>query len=373
MISLFKEIPSIKENQLHEKFKLLSRNFQLIEEKRIVEEWGENFFDKDNKISKEFQTSFHSTFWELYLHQVFKEATFNIDYSQQIPDFIISAPTKFYVEAVVANIKKGGLSENERTVKDTYRGGIPLHLQPDSQKIVEEAIVRYSNSILNKHKKLTLEYQHKSWVEKEIPFTIALSSYDQINYGVEYIYPLMALLYGCYYETTTQSFVSKQDILKPNTTSKINLGLFKQKEFENISAIIFTCTLTFGKLTALVRSQGKYSLTLNEVVTIRHDITANSSPYKIDFVSPNEPETLSDGLIIFHNPKAKNPLPIEVFSKTNALQIYGDDFDKFKYQARTLPILSRINANPLTLNINQIKENYNTHYNSNTLFQTNGD
>lgn len=113
-----------------------------------------------------------------------------------MPDFIIESPNKFYVEAVVANIKATGESEDERTLEDTLRRLEPIHLSPSFSEIIDEAIVRYSNAISLKNEKYKNEYSSKDWIEQDKPFTLALASYDQINYGVEFIYPMMALLYG---------------------------------------------------------------------------------------------------------------------------------------------------------------------------------
>ena len=101
----------VPEQKLHDKFKLLNDDPQFVAQKKILDEWGRLFHDRDGKLVEEFQTTFHSSFWEMYLSTVFKNMKFNINNSKNRPDFIIDEPEKFYIEAVVSNIKKEGFKE----------------------------------------------------------------------------------------------------------------------------------------------------------------------------------------------------------------------------------------------------------------------
>ena len=107
MIDLFSI--TTKKEKLHPKYETIKNHLFLTGEYDILKDWIDGFEDRDNKIVYEFQTTFHSSFWEFYLFAVFKEAGFEIDFTKNRPDFIINKPQKFYVEAVVANIKKDGL------------------------------------------------------------------------------------------------------------------------------------------------------------------------------------------------------------------------------------------------------------------------
>ena len=57
---------------LHDKYKLLN-SYDGMFFREIIEQWAEGFQDRDGKILKEFQTSFHSTFWEFYIFQLLKD------------------------------------------------------------------------------------------------------------------------------------------------------------------------------------------------------------------------------------------------------------------------------------------------------------
>ena len=51
--------------------------------------WSEGFPDRDNKLVIEFQTTFNSSFWEIYLYALFKEIELQMDWSYPRPDFLL--------------------------------------------------------------------------------------------------------------------------------------------------------------------------------------------------------------------------------------------------------------------------------------------
>lgn len=337
-MNLFKQI-DINEEKLHPKF-LILKNQMIFGEQEIINSWIKGFIDRDNKIVKEFQTTFHSSFWEFYLNALFQEAGFSIDYSKNRPDFIITSPTPFYVEAVVSNIKKQGITEDQRSYDDILQNITPFYLRDNFENQLYEAITRYSLSINEKKNKYEEKYSKLEYFDENLPFVIALSGYEQISYGNNFVFPLMALLYGRVYDHKTNTYHNKDSIIKPNTNSKISIGLFLKEEYSDISAIIFSCTVTLGKLTSLAISQGCNHP--NGVITIRQD--DEFPTYKIQEVSAENPEYLSDGVFIFHNPLAKKPLDKKLFDKTNAVHMF---FDTKTHQnlrvSNNLPLVSRLN------------------------------
>lgn len=86
---------------------------------------------------------------------------------------------------------------------------------------IREAIARYSNSIQSKDKKYE-DYinDNKLKFDKEAPYIIALSGYEQINYGKNFYYPMMALLYGIYYDNINDKYTKRNSIIKPDTEDK---------------------------------------------------------------------------------------------------------------------------------------------------------
>ena len=338
MLDIF-DSNEVQEERKHDKFKLL-RDILVYGEQDVLKSWTEGFIDRDNKIVKEFQTTFHSSFWEFFLNALFKEADFEIDYTKNRPDFIITRPQKMYVEAVVSNIKETGRKEGERNVADTLSMIQPFYKQKNFKLNLSEAVTRYSNSIQNKAIKKYSDYKKDKHFDESLPYLIALSGYEQVNYGNNFVFPMMALLYGQVYNNLTNMYSSDTAIEKPNTKSTIPIGIFLDDEYSHISAIIFSCTVTLGKLTSLAISQGYPHP--NGVMTIRQD--CEPPPYKIQLVSTDSPEYLSDGIFIFHNPLAKHPISTDLFDKTNAIN-FNYDIDKKMTlrQGNNLPIVSRFN------------------------------
>lgn len=339
-LDLFQTIPSLSEDKIHPKFKLLRDNPMLDGERKIIKSWTQGFEDRDNKIIREFQTTFHSSLWEFYLFATFKEIDCSIDFTKNRPDFIITNPTKVFIEAVVSNIKVNGRDEKKRTALDILSMLDPPKLQEDYYELIDEAITRYSNAILSKFKKFTNEYVDDEWVDNKSPFVIALASYDQVNYGREFYFPLMALLYGKYYNPLIDSYENKEKIKKPGTDSDITIGLFNNSKMDDVAGILFSCTTTLGKVTSLSKSANNSKLNMHEVLNIRHD---NKFPhFKIQDVSEGNPEELTDGLFYFHNPNAKNPLPNNFFKNVNIIQISVSE-EGPRFEGNNLPIFSRVN------------------------------
>lgn len=348
--------------ELHPKFLLLKDNLLLKRQREIVESWTDGFIDRDGKIVEEFQVNFHQSFWEFYLHAVFKELDFEIDMTKPMPDFVVNKPIPFNVEAVVPGIKNNGRKESTRTFEETLGGFYPIYKEEHFEEIINEAITRQSSSFIEKYDKYHKTYKTKEWVKGEKPFVLAVGSFDQVNYGREYLYSMVPLLYGYYYDKDAKKFVKKDYIIKPGTVdSDIPIGIFNKKENSHISAVIFSCTLTLGKLFALVNSETPYTEQMNRVINIRDN--GELVKFNPQFVSMFNPEELSDGLLIFHNPNADIKLPLDVFEDSYALQVTFTD--KFEFTGIVNPLVARVNSSRIFIDpflksiLNDIHVNYN--------------
>jgi len=338
MLDIFGDV-GVNESKMHDKFKMLKDNL-IFGEKDVLKQWTEKFIDRDNKIIKEFQTTFHSSFWEFFLNALFIEAGFEVDYTESRPDFIVISPQKMYVEAVVANIKEVGTKENERNINNVLSMVKPFYMQKNFKDNLSESVTRYSNSIQYKAVKKYKDYIKDEHFDDSLPYLIAISGYEQIDYGNNFVFPMMALLYGRVYDNLTNTYVNKTEVKKPGTESTIPVGIFLDDSYSHVSAIIYSCTNTLGKLTSLAISQGLPNI--NSVLTIRQD--CDLPTYKIQLVSEESPEYLSDGVFIFHNPNAKNPISEELFNRTNVINVLYDESNQCsKRKGNNLPIVSRLN------------------------------
>jgi hypothetical protein len=320
IFDIFSILPDISDEKLHDKFKLLLMP-EFHEHRSIIQKWVDGLIDRDNKIVKEFQTTFHSSFWEFFLFALFKELGFELDQTHGRPDFIIKKPEEIYIEAVISNIKANGVPEKERGIEDLISMFIPPYEQTDYYSILDEAIIRQANAIHSKKNKFVQNYVKCDWINKKKPYVVALSSYDQINYGREYIYPMMALLYGMYYCPEKEEYEIRDSIKKVETGADIPIGIFNNLDYADISAVLYSSTVTIGKISSLNISNGGYSP--NDVYSLYRDYDDIKVPYKLNIVSPQSPECLSDGIFIFHNPNAKNNLSLDYFAGLNITQYYG--------------------------------------------------
>jgi len=338
---------------LHFKFKDLNNQLGYVGAKEVVSSWGNDFYDRDKKAKKEFQTSFHSTFWELYLHAVLKEMNFKVSEKHNRPDFIVEAPKEMYIEAVVSEIKKDGTPEKLRTLEDVEANLRPIKTKREFTDIIDEAISRHSNSLKSKLGKYTgytrkdntpiKGYVDCNWVSPKAPYIIALSSHDQIAYGREFIYSMFALLYGHYYDPENKVYTKKNKIKKPGTDSDLNLGIFFNPEFKEVSAVLFCNTLTLGKLSSLHKSE---KINFDTVLNIRY--LQDEPHFRVHEVTPENPEQLLDGLYIFHNPLAKNKIDFDLFNKLAQFSV--DEYGP--HQIGNYPLLvSRFHTNMLPSSI----------------------
>ena len=338
---LFDEIKGLSDDRKHNKFKFLRDEIQLSTEKQLLCTYTNGLVDRDHKMVRQFQETFHSTYWEICIYQLCLEAGFSLNQSHPFPDFIIKKPSEFYIEAVVANIKQTGIPECERTLEDQLSMLTPPHLQKDFSDVLNESIIRSSNAIFSKIRKYE-DYKKEQWVDEKKPFIIALSSCDHINYGREFIYPMMALLYGRYYIPCENGCIMKKNIRKSETGVELPLGIFLNSEYSQISAIMYTCTNTIGKLTALALSKGLH--TFNSVLDVVRDEEDEKLPFKFRIVSNSSPESISDGVFIFHNPYAKEPIKPELFENTNVTHVFLEN-NSLALLGVTSPLYTRFSIN----------------------------
>lgn len=103
-INLFKKV--IDKNKLHSHFKYLLKdeNSKL---RDVLSEWSIGFKDRDNKFVKQFQETFNSSFWELYIYKCLKELNYTFDFDKSSPDFVTyTLYSTLCIEAVTANEAK---------------------------------------------------------------------------------------------------------------------------------------------------------------------------------------------------------------------------------------------------------------------------
>ncbi|MBI0552748.1 hypothetical protein [Pectobacterium parmentieri] len=330
-----------KNKPQHKKFLMLKDEVYYYKARQKFESLVDGFYDRDKKFQIEFQTTFHSSFWEVFIHALLKEQGFKIKEKYARPDFIVEFPEKMYIEVVVSNIKDDGNKEDERTISDVFNNLKRFDNDEAFSKFINESIIRNSSAIDTKLKKYRNEYVECDWIDKDVPFIIALSSYNQINYGKESIFSMFALLYGLYFSPEKDEYSIKDSVVKRKSNGDevdIPLGIFKNEHFSDVSAIIFSPTTTLGKLSALSKSDGHDPAF---VMNVRYNHEGN---YLIHNVSPDHPESIYDGIYIFHNPLAKNKIKNHGVFDNKIIQFNLDENDYshvFQENTLNLPIMAR--------------------------------
>ena len=323
-------------NKLHPSFReiFVPRNRFALD---VLNDWARGFVDRDGKFVKEFQLSFNSSFWELYLFAVLKNYGCQVSLQFHRPDFVVDNPVPFCVEATVAL--------NDVRTKPAYEADVS-DIYEDLNALNHEAVIRLSNRFVTKHKKYISEYSALDHVSGR-PFIIAIAPFDRPFFNMQCQRAIETLLYGYY--VNEEAFIKEGDFEKPlvstsveqvinHNGSPISLGLFNDPRYKEISAVIFSSTATWGKALALSDDPNSGSLftalKFNSCGVRPHIEKKKKSSYF---------EHLVDGLRIYHNPHAVNALGPDIFRDKRVFQTYYDfDKDEWIYEQYDGQLLFRM-------------------------------
>ena len=315
--------PIVERDKLHRNFLSVLAHFRA-PERELFLKWAEGFVDRDRKIIKEFQTTFNSTFWEVYLHACFREYGFSQNWSLPTPDFLLEANgVQFVLEATTGNEAQGKPREWEVDFsKET------MQRLRRFKEFNKESMIRLSNAILGKVRRYNDYYKKLSHVDGK-PFVLAVAPFEQPHFGLQYDRPIRALLYDYYVDedayldnpelypngppTVNLGFVEKDN------GAEVPLGIFTNPDMSEISAVVFSCVATWGKLSAM--SNNPYT---NSLVYSTWATPPIGAPEKRCSRPADCGEQLLDGLQIYHNPFADHPLPTDVFRRERVVQHFFD-------------------------------------------------
>lgn len=302
-------------NNLHPNFIHLRDHFSLEAAKTVLSEISYHYKDIDGNFIEQFQSKngFDARVWELYLFCFFREQYFSFKRANEAPDYIVEKLTdKIAVEAVIVSRKTSD--------KDKY---IPKTQEQINEKLKNDMPLLFGSALFDKSKKKYWEKEHV----KGLPFVLAIADFhDTMSMTWSYS-ALIEYLYG---HTYTHSFDKDGKILieakkannykKPNGT-EVPSGFFLNKENENISAVLFSSCATISKFNRLGKQVGFGSKRSKLIRTGQfHDHRPNADkPNLITYeVGPDSAETWSEGVVIYHNPNAKNRLSPDFFEETVA-------------------------------------------------------
>jgi hypothetical protein len=324
--------PIVEESQQHPNFRAImstGNGFNL----DVINEWAKGFVDRDGKFAKEFQTTFNSCFWELYLFAVLKKYGMQIDFSKNRPDFCIP-DLGLNIEATIASHSRGAQPEHAR---------LEAELPHDLNRFNFQSIIRIANSLTSKHQIYLDSYSKMDHV-KDRAFVVAIANFDQPYSFIACQRPIEAVLHGYYVDEErylatggkegSLSGKALWEVLKDNG-SPIELGMFATPEYREISAVIFNGCATLGKVRAMSSDPSAgiifSALRLN---------TKSDKPHIIKSTKQQYEENLFDGLRIYHNPYASHPISPALFRHASVFQSYYLN-DDWVYEQRDGQLLSR--------------------------------
>lgn len=303
---------------------------------QVLGTWADGFEDRDGKFVKEFQTTFDSSFWELYLHAVLKEVGCDIDFSHARPDFCVTSPFAFNVEATVALHAEG--SEPATTA---YAPQTPI----DLREFNRQAILRLANSISSKSRKYLGYYSKLDHVRKK-PFVLAVAPFDRPGFWLQVNRAIEAYLFGHYVDESKGTLeelirngpeMSKIASVQKALEKEIEMGIFSDDSHAHISAVIFSNCATWSKVSALSEDPNP-----SVVFDTIHYNPNGIRPFTSRHLKAAHKEHLLDGLRIYHNPFANEPLRTDLFSDDRIFQSYYNfEDEEWNYQASRKNLLFR--------------------------------
>jgi hypothetical protein len=306
----------------------LHQHFKSITDQRPGREYARNellrwlagFPDRDKKFVKEFQTTFNSSFWEIYLYAVFCDYGFSFDWKFPAPDFLLAAKDlAFTVEATTANHAEGETPEWEgRLAPDSFDN-------IDFNELNRVAIIRLAGAFKSKSDKFREKYCNHKHVQGR-PFVLALAPFEQPKFNLQAYRAIEALLFDYYvdeaeYSANPEKFPNGPEgrslgCVEKNNGTEIELGFFNNPRFKHISAVIFSNLATWGKVDAMAGNP------LSMIASIR---SFPDEGLRREMCKGNESsEVITDGLRIYHNPFATYPLPLDVFRRKGVVQMWAD-------------------------------------------------
>lgn len=298
--------PIVKEEDLHPNFNALKKQQHHTETLKTIQSWTEGFVDRDNKIIQEFQKTFNSSFWEFYLNAAFRDLGFEIDFTHDRPDFLLKkSGLSISAEATIASHPDGAQPEWVKNYDEDFT-------QEQQKELIQLAMIRLSNAICAKHRKLCEEYSQLDHVKGK-PFILCVAPFEQPQFFLQsdnairkILYKYDAPLYIKNEKTGEVLIVGEEyvdSVLKDNGT-EIELGFFTDDRMKEVSAIVFSSTATATKAQALKSEH--YPNTI--FYAHRYDIKSWDKPKIVVCCGGDFKETLLDGLHIFFNPYASFPL-----------------------------------------------------------------
>ncbi len=262
----------------------------------LIRELSHYFRDPDGNFVEQFQsTGFDARIWELYLYALFTELGYGLDREHQRPDFHCVGPLgDFFVEATTVNPSAVPPNVDEANQQSYFDDYVPI---------------KFGSALFSKVAK---EYWKLPHVVGK-PLVLAVQDFHAPGSMVHSNTGLQEYLYGL-----------KQDVVEEDGQSKvvtspiechqwegkrIPSNFFAQTGSEHISAVMANPNGTLSKFNRMgfITKFG-----VRDFAMIRAGFACQGGRSATQFsawVDDGYDETWTEGLSVYHNPRALIPLP----------------------------------------------------------------
>ncbi len=242
MSELFK--PRLPNEKLHPSFRRIRSDPSFGEVIPIIQDWATGLLDRkgeSDKFIKEFQSTFNSSMWEIYLNRTLTEIGCSIDYSVSSPDFVVKTPQgyEFNVEAVISD-QPLAQSQEATSFDQEFRVRSALKLIGKLRDKVE--LFRETGG--KRHAYSSLKHVQGR------PFVVAIAPFDSDFAFTQNNELINLVLFGSVPPVSDGTDFGGQDrvhSLRKASGATVDTGIFTNDSYREISAVIFSTVGTFGK------------------------------------------------------------------------------------------------------------------------------
>lgn len=301
-------VPVVRDEKLHRNFKILMEEEHHSPARAIIREIAYAFVDVDGNYAKDFQTTgFNSRLWELFLFVFLYEQKFFVPREFDRPDFCaLKFGFPVAIEAVTVNPTDGEEPPSPETPEEAHE--LRQNYMP----------IKFGSALYSKLNKRYWELPHV----KGVPFIIAIHDFhgsDSMTWSApaieDYLYGVRASWKKDEQGTLD---VTETPITEHEWKGKrIPSGFFNLPDAENVSAVLFSNSATLSKFNRMAKLAGFGN---REVMIFRvgniHNPDPNATeplPFKAEVTPGKYSENWSEGVRVFHNPRALIPIPDDLF------------------------------------------------------------
>ena len=287
---------------LHLDFQALAQVHGFLPARRIIEPMMRWYDDADGNFIEQFQTTgFDQRLWELYLFAAFTELGYVLDRHYPIPDYMLESPFgDVAVEAVTVAPSQGG-ALGDPPSRDTLEG--------KREFLRQYMPIKFGSALFSKLNK-------RYWEQPKVAGKALVFAIQDFSAPGSMAYTrssLLFYLYGYVWDWSRgdkgQLIVTPRRLTEHRWNDKvIPSGFFDQPDAEHVSAVLFSNSGTIDKFNRMGVLAG---FCPDDVVLVRKGLSPNPDglathpvPFEAIVNEPGYAEFWSEGLEVFHNPRA---------------------------------------------------------------------